>query len=151
MDETQTIAAQALRELLDNPERDDWDDLLAANRALIKAIETGEPMTRNKGSPPMAASDERFALAQRRCHAIPVIAGEIGAFGKLLLESTVNATFPPGLVSARSKSTCPSMTDEASVCEIHKDENDDVFLLVGGRKIAKRGLLGTTQVEPKER
>jgi hypothetical protein len=35
-----------LRELLDNPERDDWDDLLAANRALIKAIETGEPMTR---------------------------------------------------------------------------------------------------------
>jgi hypothetical protein len=27
MYETQTIAAQALRELLDNPERDDWDDL----------------------------------------------------------------------------------------------------------------------------
>ena len=46
MDETQTLAAQALRELLDNPERDDWDDLLAANRALIRAIETGEPMTR---------------------------------------------------------------------------------------------------------
>ena len=42
----QALAAQALRELLDNPERDDWDDLLAANRALIKAIETGEPMTR---------------------------------------------------------------------------------------------------------
>jgi hypothetical protein len=46
MDETQTLAVLALRELLDNPERDDWDDLLAANRVLIKAIATGEPMTR---------------------------------------------------------------------------------------------------------
>jgi hypothetical protein len=26
MDETQTIAAQALRELLDNPDRSDWDE-----------------------------------------------------------------------------------------------------------------------------
>ena len=34
MDETQTLAAQALRELLDNPDRDDWDELLAANRAV---------------------------------------------------------------------------------------------------------------------
>jgi hypothetical protein len=41
---------QALRELLDNPERDDWDELLAANRALIKAIETGEPMTRRNAA-----------------------------------------------------------------------------------------------------
>ena len=40
MDETQTLAAQALGELLDDPERNDWDDLLAANRALINAIET---------------------------------------------------------------------------------------------------------------
>jgi hypothetical protein len=47
MDETQTLAAQALRELLDNPDRDDRDELLAANRALIKAMETGEPMTQN--------------------------------------------------------------------------------------------------------
>jgi hypothetical protein len=46
MDETQTLAAQALRELLDNPERDDWDDLLAANRALIKVIETGQSARR---------------------------------------------------------------------------------------------------------
>jgi hypothetical protein len=46
MDETQDLALRALRELLDDPERNDWDDLLAANRALIKAIETGEPMTR---------------------------------------------------------------------------------------------------------
>jgi hypothetical protein len=28
-----------------DPDRTDWDELLAANRALIKAIETGEPMT----------------------------------------------------------------------------------------------------------
>jgi hypothetical protein len=47
MDETQTPAAQALRELLDNPDRDDWNELLAANRALIKAMETGEPTTRS--------------------------------------------------------------------------------------------------------
>jgi hypothetical protein len=40
MDETQTLALRALRELLDDPDRDDWDELLAANRALIKAIET---------------------------------------------------------------------------------------------------------------
>jgi len=47
MDETQTLAVQALRDLLDNPDRDDWDELLAANRALIKAMETGAPMTQN--------------------------------------------------------------------------------------------------------
>jgi hypothetical protein len=36
-----------LRDLLDNPNRDDWDELLAANRALIKAIAKNKPMTRN--------------------------------------------------------------------------------------------------------
>ena len=46
MDETQILAVLALRELLDDPDRDDWDELVAANRTLIKAIETGEPMTR---------------------------------------------------------------------------------------------------------
>jgi len=35
------------------------------------------------------------------------------------------------------------MGDEAPACEIHKDENNDVFVLVGGVKIAKRGLPGT--------
>ena len=29
------------------------------------------------------------------------------------------------------------------VCEIHKDDNDDVFVLVDGVKIAKRGLPDT--------
>jgi hypothetical protein len=38
---------QALRDLLDNPDRDDWDELLAANRALTKAIAKNKPMTRN--------------------------------------------------------------------------------------------------------
>jgi len=38
MDETQTLAMQALRELLHNPERDDWDELVAANRALFGKI-----------------------------------------------------------------------------------------------------------------
>ena len=46
MDETQTLAVQALRELLDNPERDDWDELVAANRALISAVASRRPMTR---------------------------------------------------------------------------------------------------------
>jgi hypothetical protein len=40
MDEMQTLAMLALRELLDNPDRNDWDELLAANRALINAIAT---------------------------------------------------------------------------------------------------------------
>jgi hypothetical protein len=47
MDETQDLALRALRELLDDPERNDWDDLLAANRALIKAIAKNKPMTRS--------------------------------------------------------------------------------------------------------
>jgi hypothetical protein len=42
MNETQTLAVLALRELLD-PDR---DDLVAAYRALIKTIATGKPMTR---------------------------------------------------------------------------------------------------------
>jgi hypothetical protein len=46
MDEMQTLAVLALRELLDDPDRNDWDELVAATRTLIQAIETGEPMTR---------------------------------------------------------------------------------------------------------
>jgi hypothetical protein len=46
MDGTQTLAVKTLRELLDNPERDDWDELVAANRAVIRAIATCRPMTR---------------------------------------------------------------------------------------------------------
>jgi hypothetical protein len=33
MYETQSLAVRALRELLDNPDRDNWDEILAANRA----------------------------------------------------------------------------------------------------------------------
>jgi hypothetical protein len=40
-------AVLALRELLDDPDRSDWDELIAANRALLKAITTGRAMTRN--------------------------------------------------------------------------------------------------------
>ena len=46
MDERQTLALQALRELLDNPDRDKWDKLVAASRTLIKAIETGQSAQR---------------------------------------------------------------------------------------------------------
>ena len=46
MDERQTLALQALRELLDNPDRDKWDKLVAASRTLIKAIETGQSARR---------------------------------------------------------------------------------------------------------
>jgi hypothetical protein len=44
MYETQTIAAQALRELLDDSDR---DELLAATRTLCKAIAKNKPMTQN--------------------------------------------------------------------------------------------------------
>jgi hypothetical protein len=33
------------------------------------------------------------------------------------------------------------------VCEIQRDRNNDVFVLVDGMKIAKRGLPGTPQAE----
>jgi hypothetical protein len=45
MDETQTLAVLALRELLDNPDRDNWDEILAANRALMKAIAAAVEIT----------------------------------------------------------------------------------------------------------
>ena len=35
MDETQTLALQALRELLDNPDRDKWDKLVAGSRRWV--------------------------------------------------------------------------------------------------------------------
>jgi hypothetical protein len=38
MDETQNLAVRALRELLDNGDRDDGDELVASYRALGKAI-----------------------------------------------------------------------------------------------------------------
>jgi hypothetical protein len=36
-----------------------------------------------------------------------------------------------------------TMSNEEPVCEIHKDDNDDVFILIDGTKIAKRGLPDT--------
>jgi hypothetical protein len=42
--EMQTLAVLALHELLDDPDRNDWDELVAATRTVIQAIETGEPM-----------------------------------------------------------------------------------------------------------
>jgi Ribonuclease G/E len=45
MYETQSLAVRALRELLDNPDRDNWDEILAANRALIKAIAAAVEIT----------------------------------------------------------------------------------------------------------
>ena len=47
MDETQMILAlRALRELLNNGDRDDEDELIASYRALGKAILKNKPMTR---------------------------------------------------------------------------------------------------------
>ena len=47
MDEIQMILAlRALRELLDNGDRDDGDELVASYRALGKAIVKNKPMTR---------------------------------------------------------------------------------------------------------
>jgi hypothetical protein len=52
MYETQILAARALRDLLDNPDRGpparpgDWNELLASVRALQNAIAPGKPVTR---------------------------------------------------------------------------------------------------------
>ena len=80
MDETQILAMLALRELLDDPDRNDWDELVAANRTLIQAIETGEPMTRsNAASSPniFARPDGRNTRSARprRKHAPPRTGG----------------------------------------------------------------------------
>jgi hypothetical protein len=42
---------------------------------------------------------------------------------------------------------CGTMSDEAPVCEIHRDENGNVFVLIDGMKIAERGLPGTAQAD----
>jgi hypothetical protein len=44
MAEKQTLAVRALRQLLDDPDRTDWDELIAANRSLLNAMATGKPM-----------------------------------------------------------------------------------------------------------
>ena len=77
MDETQTLAVLALRELLDNPDRNDWDELLAANRALVKAIATGRPMTRRNAQ--IVAEYLREAGWQE--HAIGAATAQAGATG----------------------------------------------------------------------
>ena len=50
MDEAQRtqmiLAVRTLRELLDNPDRDDWDELLAAYRVLRDAFVSDTPMRR---------------------------------------------------------------------------------------------------------
>jgi hypothetical protein len=46
MDETRILALRALRELLDDSECDDRDDLVACYRALRKAIAKNKPMKR---------------------------------------------------------------------------------------------------------
>jgi hypothetical protein len=46
MDETRMLALRALRELLDNDDPGDWDDLVACYRALRKAIAKNKPIKR---------------------------------------------------------------------------------------------------------
>jgi hypothetical protein len=46
MYETQILAARALRDLLDKPDRNDRNELLASVRVLQNAIATGKPVTR---------------------------------------------------------------------------------------------------------
>jgi hypothetical protein len=77
MDGMQTLAAvHALRDLLDDPDRNDWDELVAANRALMKAIETGEPMTRRNTR--IVAEYLREARWQE--HAIHAATAQAGAY-----------------------------------------------------------------------
>jgi hypothetical protein len=84
MDETQDLAVQALCELLDDPDRNDWDELLAANRALIKAIATGGPMTRRN----LHIVAEYLREAGWREHAIGEAMAEASATGYTNLRET---------------------------------------------------------------
>jgi hypothetical protein len=76
MDETQILAVLALRKLLDDPDRNDWDELVAANRTLIKAIETGEPMTRRN----VRIVAEYLREAGWQEHAIRAVTAQAGAY-----------------------------------------------------------------------
>jgi hypothetical protein len=76
MDERQTSAVLALRELLDNPDRTDWE-LLAANRALIKATAKGRPMQANDANARIVA--EYFREAGWQEHAIGAATAQAGA------------------------------------------------------------------------
>jgi hypothetical protein len=72
-----------------------------------------------------------------------------------LFGSTFAAGVPPALYplhqsldvgESPNEFGCGTMSDEGRpACEIHRDENNDVFVLVAGTKIAKRGLPGTAQ------
>jgi hypothetical protein len=73
----------ALRELLDDPDRDDWDELVAATRTLIQAIETGEPMTRRNAR--IVAEFLREAGWQE--YAIGVATAQAGAIGYAFRET----------------------------------------------------------------
>jgi hypothetical protein len=79
-----TLAVQALCKLLDDPDRNDWDELLAANRALIKAIATGRPMTRRN----LHIVAEYLREAGWRGHAIGEAMAEAGATGYANLRET---------------------------------------------------------------
>jgi hypothetical protein len=47
--------------------------------------------------------------------------------------------------STRTYMSRSTMTGEKDLCAIHRDDNDDVFVVVGGVKIAKRSLRRTTR------
>jgi len=81
--ETQTLAVLALRELLDDPERNDWDELVAANRVLINAIATGRPLTRRNAR--IVAEYLREAGWQE--YAIRSATAQAGAIGYALRET----------------------------------------------------------------
>ena len=83
MDETQILAVLALRELLDDPDRNDWDELVAATRTLIQAIETDEPMTRRNAR--IVAEYLREAGWQE--HTIGAATARAGAIGYALRET----------------------------------------------------------------
>jgi hypothetical protein len=66
-----------------------------------------------------------------------------------LFRAVPPALYPlhPGLNEEEAKRIeCRTMNDEGRpACEIHRDESGDIFVLVGGTKIAKRGLPDTPQ------
>jgi len=85
MDETQMILAlRALRELLDNGDRDDEDELVASYRALGKAIVKNKPMTRKD----RARVAEYLREAGWRERAIDAATARVGTSGYADLRET---------------------------------------------------------------
>ena len=76
-----------------------------------------------------------------------LLGGAAGTLRCFVAPSPCIRTVKLQMTEKPKNSKCGTMSDEAPVCEIHRDENGNVFVLIDGMKIAERGLLGTPQAD----